>query len=74
MTSLSKPELEALQKALPHMSAQEKAELLADLEEREKRLLDKVAEDQENRQKEHEENLEKMRSYAKKARQSAEPA
>lgn len=44
------------------------------LEEREKRLLDKVAEDQEKRQKEHEENLEKMRSYAKKARQSAEPA
>lgn len=44
------------------------------LEEREKRLFDKVAEDQEKRQKEHEENLEKMRSYAKKARQSAEPA
>ena len=37
MTSLTKLELEALQKALPHMTAEEKAELLADLEEREKR-------------------------------------
>jgi predicted phage terminase large subunit-like protein len=37
VTSLTKLELEALQKALPHMNAQEKAELLADLEEREKR-------------------------------------
>lgn len=34
---LSDLELSAIQKALPHMSAQEKAELLADLEEREHR-------------------------------------
>ena len=46
MTSLSKQELEALQKALPHMSAQEKAELLQDLEEREKRT--RLAAAQEN--------------------------
>ena len=45
MTSLSKQELEALQKALPHMSAQEKAELLADLEEREKRTRLTAAQD-----------------------------
>ena len=37
LTTLSKQELEALQKALPHMSAAEKAELLQDLEERERR-------------------------------------
>jgi len=46
VTSLSKQELEALQKALPHMSAQEKAELLQDLEEREKRT--RLAAAQEN--------------------------
>jgi predicted phage terminase large subunit-like protein len=45
VTSLSKQELEALQKALPHMSAQEKAELLADLEEREKRTRLTAAQD-----------------------------
>ena len=45
MTSLSKQELEALQKALPHMNAQEKAELLADLEEREKRTRLTAAQD-----------------------------
>ena len=45
MTSLSKQELEALQKALPHMSAEEKAELLADLEEREKRTRLTAAQD-----------------------------
>ena len=43
MTSLTKLELEALQKALPHMNAQEKAELLTDLEEREKRARLAVA-------------------------------
>jgi len=37
VTSLTKLELETLQKALPYMSAEEKAELLQDLEEREKR-------------------------------------
>jgi len=45
LTTLTKPELEALQKALPHMSAQEKAELLADLEEREKRTRLAAAQD-----------------------------
>ena len=45
LTTLTKQELEALQKALPHMSAQEKAELLADLEEREKRARLSAAQD-----------------------------
>ena len=45
LTSLTKLELEALQKALPHMSAQEKAELLHDLEEREKRARLAAAQD-----------------------------
>lgn len=45
LTSLTKLELEALQKALPLMSAQEKAELLADLEEREKRTRLAAAQD-----------------------------
>jgi predicted phage terminase large subunit-like protein len=45
LTSLTKLELEALQKALPHMSAQEKAELLQDLEEREKRARLAAAQD-----------------------------
>jgi predicted phage terminase large subunit-like protein len=45
LTSLTKLELEALQKALPHMSAVEKAELLADLEEREKRARLAAAQD-----------------------------
>lgn len=45
LTSLTKQELEALQKALPHMSAQEKAELLQDLEEREKRARLAAAQD-----------------------------
>jgi predicted phage terminase large subunit-like protein len=45
LTSLTKLELEALQKALPHMTAAEKAELLADLEEREKRTRLAAAQD-----------------------------
>jgi len=45
LTSLTKLELEALQKALPHMSAVEKAELLQDLEEREKRARLAAAQD-----------------------------
>jgi predicted phage terminase large subunit-like protein len=45
LTSLTKLELEALQKALPHMSAAEKAELLQDLEEREKRARLAAAQD-----------------------------
>ena len=45
LTTLTKRELEALQKALPHMSAQEKAALLADLEEREKRASLAAAQD-----------------------------
>jgi predicted phage terminase large subunit-like protein len=45
LTSLTKLELEALQKALPHMSATEKAELLQDLEEREKRARLAAAQD-----------------------------
>jgi hypothetical protein len=45
LTTLTKLELEALQKALPHMNAQEKAELLADLEEREKRARLVAAQD-----------------------------
>ena len=36
-TSISKVELEAIQKALPHMSLKEKIELLDDLEVRERR-------------------------------------
>ena len=39
LTTLTPTELAALQKALPHMTAEQKAELLADLEEREKRHL-----------------------------------
>jgi predicted phage terminase large subunit-like protein len=39
LTTLTPIEFAALQKALPHMPAAEKAELLADLEEREKRHL-----------------------------------
>ncbi len=45
LTSLTKLELEALQKALPHMTAAEKAELLQDLEEREKRTRLAAAQD-----------------------------
>ncbi len=45
ITSLTKLELEALQKALPYMNAQEKAELLQDLEEREKRARLAAAQD-----------------------------
>jgi hypothetical protein len=42
-TTLSKIELEAMQKALPHMSVQEKMELFEDLELREKRASLKAA-------------------------------
>ena len=45
LTSLTKLELEALQKALPYMSAAEKTELLNDLEEREKRASLAAAQD-----------------------------
>lgn len=45
LTALTKLELDALQKALPHMSPKEKAELLADLEEREKRTRLAAAQD-----------------------------
>ena len=45
LTTLTKRELEALQKALPHLSAAEKAELLADLEERETRARLAAAQD-----------------------------
>ena len=45
LTTLTKLELEALQKALPHMSPEEKAELLTDLEEREVRARTAAAKD-----------------------------
>ena len=45
LTALTKLELEALQKALPHMTPAEKAELLADLEERERRTRLAAAQD-----------------------------
>ena len=45
LTTLSKLELEALQKALPHMSAAEKEELLKDLELREQRARLVAAQD-----------------------------
>lgn len=45
LTTLTKLELEALQKALPHMTTEEKAELLNDLQERESRARVAAAQD-----------------------------